>query len=237
MKRLYWLIGLTVWLSPLVVEAVPDTTLTIAPTAVSGSTITASDENSRNNTISTSYNAHSHTDLSTTTANTYTIGNNASGAKSLAVDNQFTTSPSIRYLDTSEEWQVSHNATTFARIGSQAKTGNFTRDTSTATGTQAVTGVGFKPIAAVFFATQDSTAGEASWGMDAGSGPNSILDNYSSTANSYANGSVSIYDQESTTTNNYQGTVSSFDNDGFTISWTKAGSPTGTLKISYIVWR
>ena len=41
----------------------PGSNMSITPSASSGTTITASDENSRNNTISTTFNAHTHTDI------------------------------------------------------------------------------------------------------------------------------------------------------------------------------
>ena len=43
--------------------AAPSNTLSVSPSASSGQTITASDENSRNNTITSTYNAHTHTDI------------------------------------------------------------------------------------------------------------------------------------------------------------------------------
>lgn len=54
---------------------VPSNTLSITPTATSGTTITASDENSRNNTVASTYNAHGHTDITqvgTITSGTWT---------------------------------------------------------------------------------------------------------------------------------------------------------------------
>ena len=45
---------------------VPDQTMSVTPSATSGSTILASDENTRNSNISTPFNAHSHTDLTQT---------------------------------------------------------------------------------------------------------------------------------------------------------------------------
>ena len=59
--RLLNLITLLLW--PGLVWAAPDTTLSVSPSASAGTVITAADENSRNSTISTAYNAHSHTDI------------------------------------------------------------------------------------------------------------------------------------------------------------------------------
>ena len=59
------LVGLSVLWMPLV-WAAPDLTMTVAPTASSGATITASDENTRNNAVANAYNSHTHTDITQT---------------------------------------------------------------------------------------------------------------------------------------------------------------------------
>ena len=95
------------------VFAAPSTTLTIDPSATAGNTITAADENDRNNDVVTAYNSHDHTDIVSTTANTFTVGNNATGNKSFAINNEYTTSPSIRYNNVDEDWEFSNDATNF----------------------------------------------------------------------------------------------------------------------------
>ena len=34
----------------------------------------------------------------------------------------------------------------------------------------------------------------------------------------------------------YNGVIDSFDADGFTVAWTKTGTPTGDLYMNYIAW-
>lgn len=58
--------------------AAPDTTMTIAPSANSGASITASDINARSNAVSSAYNSHSHTDISQV-ASTLNIGVSSGG--------------------------------------------------------------------------------------------------------------------------------------------------------------
>lgn len=116
----------------------------------------------------------------------------------------------------------------------QFKVGNFTIDTTTATGTQAVTGVGFTPTACVFIAVEHNVVGEMSTGMDDGSSPQYLTDRFNLTADAYAGGSsYSIIDWQ-TGVNYYFGKINSLDSDGFTIGWTKGGSPTGTLTVVYM---
>ena len=114
-------------------------------------------------------------------------------------------------------------------FGAKVKTISFTRNTATATGTQAVTGAGGKPKGAVFFATVSSST-SASWGMDDVTTAMCIYQGVSSgTFVSAATGSSIVSDQSGG--NVYSGLVQSFDADGFTISWTKTSSPGGTLTV------
>ncbi len=115
------------------------------------------------------------------------------------------------------------------------KVGSFTRDTSTASGTQAVTGVGFKPKAVIFFGTQVNTV-ETTWGFDDGTTP-AYMNRYGATNFNIDAGTNSISSIETAGGNEYAGKISSLDSDGFTITWAKTGSPTGTLYVIYLAFR
>lgn len=115
------------------------------------------------------------------------------------------------------------------------KAGSFTRDISTASGSQAVTGVGFKPRALLVFAVVDNTS-QMSVGMADGTTDNSVADRNGVSANQYA-ASGNLIELIVSGAAQYSGTLSSFDNDGFTISWTKTGSPTGTATCYYMAYR
>jgi hypothetical protein len=111
------------------------------------------------------------------------------------------------------------------------KVGTFSIDTTTATGTQAITGVGFTPKAVVFFAVQSNSV-EVSFGFDDGTDARAI--SYNPDVSVWGNSATfSIYDVNGTGSS-YGGNVDSFDEDGFTIGWTKEGSPTGTLTVYYL---
>lgn len=104
MKRWWvgWLVGLSVmpmcW-------AAPDTTMTITPVAVAGTTITASDENARNNAASTAYNAHSHTDI-TQTGSPLNVGNGTAGNKQLCANAADTVDRCLTWNDTTNVWTM-----------------------------------------------------------------------------------------------------------------------------------
>lgn len=126
----------------------------------------------------------------------------------------------------------------WAAASAGAKTGVFTRDVSTASGNQAVTGVGFQPTSVIFIANLGGSVQSFSWGVDDGSNPE-VLSNDATTATQFtAGGSTSESIRLIVSGgNNYQGHVGSFDSDGFTIAWTKNGTPTGTASILYIAFR
>lgn len=103
----------------------------------------------------------------------------------------------------------------------------FTRDMTTATGTQAVTGVGFTPTAIIFVYAINGTPQEGVGFADsskAGRNRNYL------TGTGWFVGTNAI--TASPSSGNYQtGDVSTYDSDGFTISWSKTGAPTGTLTV------
>jgi len=115
------------------------------------------------------------------------------------------------------------------------KNGSISRDTATATGTQAITGVGFKPSAVIFIAVVPGTS-EVSIGFDNGTINDCIYNYYSTAPGDWYGGAFSIFLSQ-TDPINYGGMISSLDADGFTISWTKTGAKTGTATIQYIAFR
>src|SRR3990167_8910278 len=98
-----------------------DSTLTIDPSAVSGTTILAADENSRSNDISTWSAAHDH-DL----ANTTLWGDGAAGTKQLCADTADATDRCLQWNASSSVWQVDQIAAgTFNTIIVQTGTAAF----------------------------------------------------------------------------------------------------------------
>lgn len=118
----------------------------------------------------------------------------------------------------------------------RVKVGTITRDLTAVSGNVATTGVGFKP-SLVFFFTNVSNNNRMSFGADAGSSSGmTIYDNLGNTDNTYDNsvsGGASILAMTSTGTRQFAN-INSLDADGFTLAWTKDGSPTGTLTIIYV---
>jgi hypothetical protein len=113
------------------------------------------------------------------------------------------------------------------------KVGTFTYDISTASGTQAVTGVGFKPSIVVFIGTVTGTV-TTSHGFDNGANAYAqYMNAFTATWEMSTSQSLVIYRAGS----DASGHITTMGTDGFTITWTKTGSPTGTAIIAYMALR
>lgn len=103
MKKLLFLAFLLI---PSLAFAVPNSTLSVSPPAVDGTVISASDENTRNNTVTTTFNNHDHNDIDQT-ANTLAIGDGTAGNKTVTASNADANKPFLRYNDTINYWVFS----------------------------------------------------------------------------------------------------------------------------------
>ena len=128
-------------------------------------------------------------------------------------------------------------AGTLPEWGAGYKVGNFTRDTSLASGTQSITGVGFKPSSIIILAEINIRA-EMSIGFSDGTNHVCLYDYYNVPAapSWAANVGQIVYLLQS---GSIMGTASlqSFDPDGFTLYWTTTGSKTGLASLSYLTFR
>ncbi len=114
------------------------------------------------------------------------------------------------------------------------KVGTFSYDVSTATGTQAITGVGFQPKVLILMASLNDASG--SWGIVSGTTGGGLTQSMNSISTTYANDNDApiLYVNGGNTA---IGSINSLDSDGFTIGWVKSSSPTGTLLIDYLAFR
>lgn len=111
------------------------------------------------------------------------------------------------------------------------KVGNTTRDLTAASGSVAITGVGFKPSSIILFGALDGT-GVMSIAVYDGTSTYGLYSDYAKVF--YGSPNASFVQASGA----YQVvTVSALGADGFTLSWTKTGSPTGTLKLGYLCMR
>lgn len=128
------------------------------------------------------------------------------------------------------------HAVALSQIPGFHKIGTFTRDISVASGTQAITGLGFQPSSVIFFANIPDTA-TMSVGLDDGTNHYKVTNEHGATATLWYSGSADSITLILTGANYYTGLISALGADGFTVTWTKTGSPTGTANIYYMAFR
>lgn len=117
------------------------------------------------------------------------------------------------------------------------KIGTFTRDMTAATGSVAYTGVGFKPKAVIFLCGVTGGSTWGSIGFTDGTSDVSWYNNHASSADSWVLNVANSIDGTTGSGAAQVTTTTSLDADGFTLSWTKIGSPTGTATVAYLALR
>ncbi len=105
-----------------------------------------------------------------------------------------------------------------------------TRDISLASGTQVVTGVGFRPTGLRLLAAVSNSLFQSQGFVDTTLG-NRGLYYYSVTPGWVDTTSSACLLFRTAAGDTYSGAVSAYGDDGFTITWTKGGTPTGTATI------
>lgn len=117
------------------------------------------------------------------------------------------------------------------------KVGSFTRDISTASGNQAITGVGFQPKSIIFSSGDSSLVSNASVdGFDDGTTAGCLWWDFNTADNTWTpDTTYSIHFYRSAA--GQVGKIGSFDSDGFTVAWTKVGGATGSVTVRYIAFR
>jgi|WetSurMetagenome_2_1015567.scaffolds.fasta_scaffold1217985_1 hypothetical protein len=116
-----------------------------------------------------------------------------------------------------------------AKEVSTEKLKTFTYDLSTASGAQAVTGIGFKPRALIAYSTTSGKGTcfgmcDSALGVSCAYGETSYFPNKSDTTKLLHHVGNAGVDEAACV-------VASLDVDGFTLTWTKTGSITGTATI------
>jgi len=112
--------------------------------------------------------------------------------------------------------------------------GSLSRTKTDATGTVPYTGIGFTPSYVIFFGFDNGNT-EASWGFDNGSQKASSV--YSGYASAYTGlDAYSIFSHDGVS-DEHKAAIQSLDTDGFTLSWTKVGSPTGTFTVKFMAFK
>ena len=114
-------------------------------------------------------------------------------------------------------------------------TSGFNIDAASVGATTSISGIGFTPKYAIFTGLRDTFV-NAFWGMSDGTPGNDDGwgTNYLGVPDNYGRFSQAIVMYN--TAANYINGTTAFDVDGFTVTWTKNGSPTGTLFTQYMLF-
>ncbi len=113
------------------------------------------------------------------------------------------------------------------------KISNFTRNQADASDIQVVTGVGFQPKLIFFLAAQNGVQGGYSIGYSDANSNNCLYTVTGTTVSVTV--SQCIFINQGSSINNFA-TVKSMDFDGFTLSWTKQGAPSGATTVSWLAF-
>lgn len=117
--------------------------------------------------------------------------------------------------------------------GLQVKVGTLTYNIATASGNTVVTGVGFQPKAILAMAVVGASSQCSIIGFTDGTSQGCITDSGYAVANTEDQNN-SLFYIISAVGSYVIGSVTTFGSDGFTINWTKTGTPTGTARIYYL---
>jgi hypothetical protein len=147
---------------------------------------------------------------------------------SLTADRTFTFPDASGTFALTSDIDISYSDTRF-------KLGTFTYNTATASGTQSITGVGFQPKLIKFKLALNGYSIKFSDGTSDGTNNYCIYSPAASQTGGFQyTGSYCIVSNLGTDSASATCTM---DADGFTLSWTKTNSPTGTMSIIYEVFR
>lgn len=234
MKKL--IVFLWVMLFAFTAYSAPNTSISVPNSFSPNTTISSSATNANNNEISTKFNTHSHTtDIAGTDITTTGQGAipyfSATGIVSM-----LTAGTSGYFLKTngagaSPSWAIAGD---MFYSDTRFNCGNFSQTISSSTDV-AITGVGFKPVFVDFTAnTSGGVFYGACWGFDDGTSPTCVFTKSTSFENS-SNRSIVIANTDNSA--DLLGSIKTLDSNGFTIQWSKTGSPTGTALINWKAYR
>lgn len=164
------------------------------------------------------------TNLSNEITDTMVAAANKDGAANVA---------SMRTLGTTALTACAGNDARLAQ--GQFKIGTFTRAMTAASGDVSYTGVGFQPNNILFLA--HSTSGSISTGMDNGTSRYAVT-TWGTTVPYYSNTAYLSVSMIQSVTQLQTALVKSFDSDGFTLTWTRTGTPShGDGTVYYMAFK
>lgn len=153
--------------------------------------------------------------------------------------------PALRYqgVDTGDgSWQVSNDGVSFYNIPTsdttpEFKVGEFTRAHDAANGNQIITGIGFTPSMVQFIAAVGSSD-EMSIGYDDGTDRGCVYARDGIGTDTWGIESSTCINMAEDASKENAAVVASFDDNGFTLTWTIQDSPSGgTITVEYLAYK
>lgn len=232
-------------------------TITLPKTWATGDTLTASDLNNQFTTIANDYNgnitnANIASGAAIDVAKISGTAVNLSSAQTITGAKTFSTAPLLTFgTEAAGDTYYGSADGTINRLAAGAagafltivsglpawatarfKVATFSRDLTAASGNVGYTGVGFQPTQVIFLGVINTAKG-MTIGFGNASDNESISQIHDGTM-TYDSTCLRIYQASGA----IQGAViASLDSDGFTLTWTKSGSPTGTANFIYLAIR
>lgn len=138
---------------------------------------------------------------------------------------------------TAEDFLIYDGSNWVAKGGTElVKVGTFSRADLSVTGTQAITGVGFKPKTLYIMGYRSGDGRTACWSFTDGTTHGGLVNQSNVTVGSITRHAFLIF-LDLDGSNDARAVLTSFDSDGFTLTWTKGGSPTGAATFTYWAFR
>lgn len=113
---------------------------------------------------------------------------------------------------------------------------SFTKNTADGSGSQSVTGLTFKPSHVIFIANVDGTP-QASIGLADDTQNFCIASIHAQTPGAWSLSTTRCIRMVQSPATVYLGSLTQMNADGFTITWTSAGSKSGTATIAFLAFR
>ena len=111
----------------------------------------------------------------------------------------------------------------------------FTRDQTASSGNVAYTGMGFTPSALVVVGFESASTGRLTIGFAESIGSTKMSTGANEANARFGSSSVFIYSLVQSDGNGQTAVVNSYDSDGFTLAWTKNGSPSASTYTYYVL--
>lgn len=145
--------------------------------------------------------------------------------------------PGMIWVDSGDNKARVWDGAAWNLVGLEIYANSFTYDLTTATGTQAIAGVGFQPTRVEFLTHVNGSNNVASIGWDVGTTQFCFFNDLVRGNDTTPETTFSIVAMEGATPDSQSGQITTLGADGYTITWQKSGTPSGTLLVYFKAYK